>query len=165
MQPLFGKVCYVLTALTLAVFGLNTHDAGTVEVPYSGKFDLVFNGFSSNPPTETGTYTFTGEVSLLGKSTGDGSFEKNLNTGVVTSNTCTLTAANGDEVFCAVTYKLVPTDTPNISTLDVTFQLTDGTGRFDGVTGDGKGTGSYDSSTNQGSFTVTGVGFLKRPAM
>jgi hypothetical protein len=161
------KICFALAALAVTLAVLGTRSArcsSTEEVPYDGKFDLVFEGFSADGALVKGTYTFSGEASHLGKSTGEGSFEKNLMTGIVTANKCTLTGANGDQIFCAVSYKLFPTNTVNVSDLELTFELTGGTGPYEGATGSGKGTGTFDASTNKGSFTIKGLGVL-RPRM
>jgi hypothetical protein len=163
MQRHSYTICFALTALALTVLGLNAPATGSEEVQFEGKFDLAFTRFSAAGfPIVSSFYEGSGEASHLGKSTVEGRIDKNLSTGLVTSSG-TVTAADGDQLFFDATYQKSATADPNTFTLKVTLKITGGTGRFEGVTGDGFGTGKFNSSTLKGMYTLNGT--AARPPM
>jgi hypothetical protein len=159
MQRYSYTICFALAAL--AFLGLTAPGANAEEVQFEGKFDLAFTRFSAaNFPIVSSFYEGSGEATHLGKSTVEGRIDKNLSTSPATiTSSGTVTAADGDQLFFAATYQKIATADPNIFDLKVTLEFTGGTGRFEGVSGDGTGTGKFNASTLKGSYVLNGTAF------
>ncbi|HSJ64378.1 MAG TPA: hypothetical protein VK922_10850 [Gemmatimonadaceae bacterium] len=79
----------------------------------------------------------------------------------------TNTAADGSTIIGTYDGYLVPTSHPTQFTIQGTFVITGGTGRFEGASGSGLATGTFDTATGAASLELTGhvssVGSLRRP--
>lgn len=76
----------------------------------------------------------------------------------------TFTAANGDTIFGTYTGRFVPIGTTGFFSIDATFTIDGGTGRFAGATGGGpvSGTATQAGGTVILNGTISSVGSLKR---
>ena len=121
-------------------------------VTVTGTFETLVNFPTDGPPFVTGT----GQLSHLGKSTFLDYPVLNFST-LSGTGTRTLTAANGDQLVGTLSITLVPIkEVPGTFTVQVTFNITSGTGRFTGATGYLYGTDILNPNNPAGSATFSG---------
>jgi hypothetical protein len=107
------------------------------------------------PPVISQVDTGTCELTHLGRAALYGELEINFATGTQ-SGWRTLTAANGDELYLAVTGRNAGA-VGGLVTIDAQLTIVGGTGRFAGATGSARGTGSANLATRSTSVSIEGT--------
>lgn len=128
--------------------------------PFNGKGSGTFTDTSLTTVLITGTgyYDHLGLTALRFPSTITGKAECG---GFTATERDTYTGANGDSVFQTVNDTICPTGTPNASTLNGSFTITGGTGRFAHASGSGTVHASIAfTSATTGTFAGTQTGTI-----
>ena len=107
------------------------------------------------PPVISQVDTGTCELTHLGRAALYGELEINFATGTQ-SGWRTLTAANGDELYLAVTGRNAGA-VGGLVTIDAQLTIVGGTGRFAGATGSARGTGTANLATRSTSVSIEGT--------
>lgn len=111
-------------------------------------------------PYLAGTTTGVGKATHLGAATGMGSdcvTPTSPTTFQFGNGQLTIVAANGDELRATYHGTLVPSPLPPFSTINGSYTITGGTGRFSGATGGGTLGGTENLLTGQGRLTLSGT--------
>jgi hypothetical protein len=136
MHPRLLALCFALIALTSAARA--DHDR-----PFNG---TLTSTVTSSSVTDDGLLhlegTVAGKATVIGRLTGTFSYDLDPATGAFTG-TLTKVAANGDEIHETFTGQF----NADFTASSGEFQIADGTGRFEGVTGGGPFAGRVTSAT------------------
>ena len=134
-------------ALGCAALCLNAPLRAGEQVPFKGSFNFVV---VSATPLDATHVLFDVDVHVqatqLGKASGPGSFILDV-AALAYVGQATWLAANGDSVSSSFEGHFVPTDDPAVLENVETFEVTGGTGRFQGATGGGIAAGLLDAAT------------------
>ena len=162
------RLLVAATGLIAFVTGAGAHAASAAT---TSPFKAFYSG--SFTPTSTGfSVVGTGRATTLGHSKNQGAvvMQAQVNpscptTGFVVTNDEILTAANGDQVTLAILDKPCPVaGEPGIYDGIATYQITGGTGRFAGASGEGTFDGRGDfTDPNNLTFTYTFNGTINAP--
>ncbi len=136
-----------LALAALVVLGLAGPVAAGQQVPFKGGFEGVDIATPLVAPFVAAEVTATGTATRLGKFTSTISATVNRTTGAATG-TFEFVAANGDTVFGTLTGQSTLT-APGVLTIEETFTITGGTGRFADATGSFTGTRLKNLVTNE----------------
>jgi hypothetical protein len=151
-------MCLALSLVAMAALALRSQAADR-QVPFNAAFTTVFVG-DGNFPIARFTVIGQGQATPLGTATTATTNQLvNLNTGDATA-TYTFAAANGDTFVLEEKFLSTFDPTSGRVTLDGTYVVTGGTGRFVGATGSGTLSGSavFTGPNNGiGSFTLLGT--------
>lgn len=162
------RILVAATALIAFVAGVGAHAASAATIrPFKGFYSGSFT------PTTTGfSVVGAGRATSLGLSKNQGivAMQAQVNTscpttGFVVTNDEILTAANGDQVDFAILDQPCPVaGEPGIYDGVSTYQITGGTGRFAGASGEGtfEGRGDFTDPSNL-TFTYTFDGTISAP--
>jgi hypothetical protein len=117
------------------------------QVPFKGNFNIVI--LSATPVDATHVRLAMDvhvQATQLGKARGPASAVLDVTTLAYTGQ-ATWVAANGDAVSLTFDGQFVPTATPGVLENLETLEITGGTGRFEGATGEGVAGGLLDAAT------------------
>jgi hypothetical protein len=149
-RPLFFAVV-AATAVSLASIAVS---AGAAETPFKG----TVNGDEIvvvTPPTASVARDGTGTATYLGRFTERITLEVDLATGHATG-LATFTAANGATLTASVDGQATQTS-PTTLSIEETYTITGGTGRFADATGTFMLEGTVDQGTGLSSGTLSGA--------
>ena len=130
-----------------AALSLNTPVRADEQVPFNGYFIPVVR--STTPVNATHVrleFDVQVQAAQLGKAQGPAWAILDVTT-LAYVGEATWAAANGDSVLLTFEGQFVPTDNPAVLENIETFQITGGTGRFQGATGAGVAAGQLDAAT------------------
>ena len=151
-----------LALAVVVVLGLSSHVTAGEQVPFKGGVEGVDIVTPLTPPFVAVEVTATGNATQLGKFTLSILATVNRTTRVATG-AFEFVAANGDTVFGTLTGQSTLT-APGVLTIEETFTITGGTGRFADATGSFTGTRFKNLITNEtigvfeGTISSTGAG-------
>jgi hypothetical protein len=135
--------------------GVAGQQSGTAR-PFKGSCTTTFNAPPLPlPPVIHQVDTGTCELTHLGRAALYGELDINFASGTQ-SGWRTLTAANGDELYLAVTGRNAGA-VAGIVTIDAQLTIVGGTGRFTGATGSARGTGTATLATRSTSVSIAGT--------
>jgi hypothetical protein len=122
-----------LTAVLIAPAAALAGPVTTHPVPFKGSVHAV-ETFDVQPPSLFSEGVGTGEATHLGRYTVTYQVEVDLMSGAGVGSAHFI-AANGDSLLAEFVGQGTPTADPNISSIEETYTITGGTGRFAGATG------------------------------
>ena len=142
-------------------------------VPFQATLTEQFSGVQCGPTVLCVSVTGTGTAAHLGRVTDTRQVRIDLSnpaTGClpVLSDTMTLTAANGDQVFATGAGQNCLTSNPDVQNEAVTYTVTGGTGRFSAAGGSGTWhthvvITAETATTSMGTATTSASGLLASP--
>ena len=142
-------------------------------VPFQATLTEQFSGVQCGPTALCVRVTGTGTAAHLGRVTDTRQVRIDLSTPAtgclpVLSDTMTLTAANGDQVFATGTGQNCVTSNPDVQNETVIYTVTGGTGRFSAAGGSGTWhthvvITAETATTSMGTATTSASGLLASP--
>lgn len=125
-------------------------------VPFKAEFETAFT-FLSPPPvlslqiTGNGKATHLGKTTWFSNSTVDGTVVPNIQTGSMA-----FTGASGDQLLGSFAGTATPPDANGNVTFTGNFEITGGTGRYDGASGSGTYSGGANIFVGSGQLKFVG---------
>ena len=138
---------------------------GSVTLPFRGRYDTTFTAPTTPPPFLEFYIWGEGRATLLGASTWEGPSSVDLTQlPPVQTSTAVFTAADGSQfTMLAIGVGLPGPDEVYDVGFEGTFTLSDGTGRFAGISGSGVYSGFASNSLGVGEISYDGTMTLPRP--
>lgn len=165
MTCLFRTPLRAAIAGVTLTLGASLAVAGPTGVPFKATF-ITQEVLRLDPvtcpvlPYLSGVTTGTGTASHLGATTGvaiDCITPSSPTSYTFSNGSLTFVSANGDQVWMAYRGALTPTATPPIYSVNGTYRIAGGTGRFATATGTGTLTGITNLQTGQGQLAFDGT--------